>query len=71
MPETRLPRELLFGHALDIFNELAVGFILLLQYIGGVEYGASLPRVYLPLVHRNGFHGLQHQEATDDINCPA
>ena|ERR687895_2654046 len=34
MPEARLPRELLFGHALDIVYEPAVDLIQLPQYIG-------------------------------------
>jgi len=34
VPETCLPCKLLFGHALDIGNELAVRFIQLPQYVG-------------------------------------
>jgi hypothetical protein len=33
-PEARLPREMLFGHALDVVDEPAVGFIQLPQYVG-------------------------------------
>jgi len=34
MPEARLPREVLFGHASDVVDELAVRFIQVLQYLG-------------------------------------
>jgi len=34
MPEACLPREVLFGHALDVVDESAVRFIQLSQYVG-------------------------------------
>src|SRR5258708_20274124 len=34
MPETRLPREVLFGYASDVVDESAVRFIQLLQDVG-------------------------------------
>lgn len=34
MPEARLPREVLFGHASDVVDEPAMRFIQLPQYIG-------------------------------------
>ena len=34
MPEARLPREVLFGHASDVVDEPAVRFIQLPQYLG-------------------------------------
>ena len=34
MPEARLPRKLLFGHALDVVDETVVRLIQLLQYLG-------------------------------------
>ncbi len=45
MPEGRLPREVFFGHALDVVDESAVRFIQLLQYIG--ERKASFLFSYL------------------------
>ena len=34
MPEARLPRVMLFGHASDVVDESAVRFIQLSQYVG-------------------------------------
>ena len=39
MPETRLPREVLFGYALDVVDEAVVRLIQLLQYL--VEHQVS------------------------------
>jgi len=45
MPEARLPRELLFGHALQVVDEPAVGFIQLPQDIGERHFSFLFSRL--------------------------